>query len=216
MNETASPSGTVERLRRTFDGGRTRPFEWRHRQLLAINDMLERRIDDIARAGSMIGSGAVVVMDDTTNLVAAAHRIVRFFAHESCGQCTPCREGTTWLEQILTRILSGYGRPSDIDLLLDVSDNISPGLGWPPAMTTSASPHLIACAARCTALRPLPQSLLIVIEVHSCGMPASMAAWRAGFWPVPAVRICPSRTSSTSAASVLARRRASLMATVPR
>jgi NADH-quinone oxidoreductase subunit F len=93
-------------------------------------------IDDIARAGSMIGSGAVVVMDETTNPVAAAHRIVRFFAHESCGQCTPCREGTTWLEQILNRILSGYGRPSDIDLLLDVSDNISPGLGWPPAMTT--------------------------------------------------------------------------------
>jgi NADH-quinone oxidoreductase subunit F len=93
-------------------------------------------IDDIAKNGSMIGSGAVIVMDETTNVVAAAHRLDRFFAHESCGQCTPCREGTTWLQRILERILTGYGRPSDIDLLLDVSDNISPGLRWPPAMTT--------------------------------------------------------------------------------
>jgi NADH-quinone oxidoreductase subunit F len=75
-------------------------------------------------------------MDDSTNVVGAAHRIVRFFSHESCGQCTPCREGTTWLERILSRILDGYGRPEDIGLLLDVSDNISPGLTWPPAMTT--------------------------------------------------------------------------------
>jgi NADH-quinone oxidoreductase subunit F len=93
-------------------------------------------IDDIAENGSMIGSGAVIVMDETTNVVAAAHRLDRFFAHESCGQCTPCREGTTWLARILERILAGYGRPSDIDLLLDISDNISPGLRWPPAMTT--------------------------------------------------------------------------------
>jgi NADH-quinone oxidoreductase subunit F len=93
-------------------------------------------IDDIARNGSMIGSGAVIVMDDSTNVVGAAHRLVRFFSHESCGQCTPCREGTTWLERILSRILDGYGRPEDIGLLLDVSDNISPGLAWPPAMTT--------------------------------------------------------------------------------
>jgi NADH-quinone oxidoreductase subunit F len=93
-------------------------------------------IDDAGRLGSMLGSGAVVVMDDTTNVVAAALSVVRFFAHESCGQCTPCREGTGWMQRILERILSGEGRPSDIGLLLDVSDNISPGLEWPPAMTT--------------------------------------------------------------------------------
>jgi NADH-quinone oxidoreductase subunit F len=93
-------------------------------------------IDDVGRNGSMLGSGAVIVMDETTNVVAAAHRIVRFFAHESCGQCTPCREGTTWMEQILWRILNGHGRAMDLDLLLDVSDNISPGLRWPPAQTT--------------------------------------------------------------------------------
>jgi NADH-quinone oxidoreductase subunit F len=93
-------------------------------------------IDDVGRAGSMLGSGAIVVMDETTNVVEAAHSIVSFFAHESCGQCTPCREGTSWLEMVLARILRGEGRPIDLDLLLDVSDNIAPGLGWPPKMTT--------------------------------------------------------------------------------
>ena len=93
-------------------------------------------IDDAARLGSMLGSGAVVVMDETTDVVAAALSLVRFFAHESCGQCTPCREGATWLQRILERIARGSGRPDDLDLLLDVCDNISPGLGWPPAMTT--------------------------------------------------------------------------------
>ncbi len=97
---------------------------------------IKMTIDDVADAGSMLGSGAVVVMDEDTNLVLAAKSIVSFFAHESCGQCTPCREGTTWLEMILERIASGRGRTSDIDLLLDVCDNISPGLAWPPKMTT--------------------------------------------------------------------------------
>ena len=92
--------------------------------------------DDVAQNGSMLGSGAVVVMDETTNVVAAAHRLVKFFAHESCGVCTPCREGTTWLERMLWRIFNGHGRAMDLDMLLDVSDNISPGLRWPPAMTT--------------------------------------------------------------------------------
>ncbi len=89
-----------------------------------------------AGAGSMIGSGAVIVMDETTCVVRAAERVVRFFAHESCGECTPCREGTSWLEMILRRIESGLGRPIDADLLLDVSDNINIGLSWPPRQTT--------------------------------------------------------------------------------
>ena len=102
------------------------------------DDHLELPItkDDTAKAGSMLGSGAVIVMDDTTCVVRAAERIVRFFSDESCGQCTPCREGTTWLEMILRRIETGQGRDVDIDLLLDVSDNISVGLAWPPRMTT--------------------------------------------------------------------------------
>jgi NADH-quinone oxidoreductase subunit F len=90
----------------------------------------------VDKAGSMLGSGAVIVMDDQTCAVRAAHSLVRFFGHESCGKCTPCREGTSWLEKILRRIIEGNGRESDLDLLLDVSDNISPGITWPPKQTT--------------------------------------------------------------------------------
>jgi NADH-quinone oxidoreductase subunit F len=90
----------------------------------------------VGKAGSMLGSGAIVVMDEDTDVVRACHRIVRFFAKESCGKCTPCREGTAWLEQILARILAGEGRPQDVDMLLDICDNISPGINWPPRQTT--------------------------------------------------------------------------------
>jgi NADH-quinone oxidoreductase subunit F len=90
----------------------------------------------VGAAGSMLGSGAIVVMDETTDAVKAAWRVVRFFARESCGKCTPCREGTTWLERIMRRIVDGQGRPEDVGLLLDVCDNISPGIAWPPKQTT--------------------------------------------------------------------------------
>ncbi|HUQ39105.1 MAG TPA: NADH-ubiquinone oxidoreductase-F iron-sulfur binding region domain-containing protein [Acidimicrobiales bacterium] len=86
--------------------------------------------------GTMLGSGSVIVADDTTCPVRIAWRIAKFFAHESCGQCTPCREGTGWLEKAVWRIENGDGRPADLDLLLDVSDNIAPGLSWPYPMTT--------------------------------------------------------------------------------
>ena len=73
--------------------------------------------DTIGKAGSMIGSGAMVVFDDTTDFVKAARTTVRFFAHESCGQCTPCREGGNWISRTLTRIIEGRGVPSDIEVL---------------------------------------------------------------------------------------------------
>ena len=92
--------------------------------------------ETVDKAGSMLGSGAVIVMDDTVDIVKVAHNLVRFFAHESCGKCTPCREGTSWMEQVLSRILNNRGRKSDLELLLDIADNISPGLAWPPTMTT--------------------------------------------------------------------------------
>jgi NADH-quinone oxidoreductase subunit F len=103
-----------------------------------FEEHLDLRLDpaDVTEAKTMLGSGAVVVMDHTTCAVRAAWRLVRFFAHESCGKCTPCREGVTWLEQILWRIETGAGRTEDLELLLDVCDNISPGLEWPPKMTT--------------------------------------------------------------------------------
>lgn len=90
----------------------------------------------VDKAGSMLGSGAIVVMDQTTDMVAACWRIVRFFARESCGKCTPCREGTTWLERVLKRMLDGHGRAEDIDLLFEISESISPGIAWPPRQTT--------------------------------------------------------------------------------
>ncbi len=97
---------------------------------------LEITKEATAAAGSMLGSGAVIVMDEKTCMVRAAERIVRFFSHESCGQCTPCREGTTWLEMILRRIEDGQGRAVDLDLAIGVSDGISIDLAWPPKMTT--------------------------------------------------------------------------------
>jgi NADH-quinone oxidoreductase subunit F len=102
--------------------------------------------DEVAKHGSMLGSGGVVVMDETTCPVRAAWSIVRFFAHESCGQCTPCREGTWWQDKLLWRIEHGLGREADIDLLLDVSDNISVGLTWPPKMTTICPLGPSACS----------------------------------------------------------------------
>ncbi len=92
--------------------------------------------DAVGKAGSMLGSGSVVVMDESTCVVRAAWRITRFFHRESCGQCTPCREGGGWLEQILRRIEEGRGREADLDLLMDVCDNLAPGLTWPPQQTT--------------------------------------------------------------------------------
>jgi NADH-quinone oxidoreductase subunit F len=88
----------------------------------------------VGPAGSMLGSGAIMVMDSTTDMVRACWRLVRFYARESCGKCTPCREGTSWLEKILARLLAGEGRPADLDLLLDVVDNISPA-PFPKAAT---------------------------------------------------------------------------------
>ncbi len=92
--------------------------------------------DEVAEKGSMLGSGSIVVMDETTCVVRATWRIIKFFSRESCGQCTPCREGSGWLERILYRIENGGGRIEDVDLLLDLCDNIAPGLTWPPQQTT--------------------------------------------------------------------------------
>ncbi|MBL8515664.1 MAG: NADH-quinone oxidoreductase subunit NuoF [Betaproteobacteria bacterium] len=80
--------------------------------------------DSIAKAGSMLGSGAVIVMDEDTCMVRAAERLAYFYFEESCGQCTPCREGTGWLYRVIHRIEHGQGRPEDLDLLLNLADNI--------------------------------------------------------------------------------------------
>jgi NADH-quinone oxidoreductase subunit F len=81
--------------------------------------------DSIAKAGSMLGSGAMVVFDDTTDWVKAAHSLIRFYAHESCGQCTPCREGGDWIERTLKRILDGRGVDSDIDVIVSAAHQLT-------------------------------------------------------------------------------------------
>ena len=80
--------------------------------------------DSIAKAGSMLGSGALIIMDETTCMVKALERLSFFYYEESCGQCTPCREGTNWMYRIVHRIEHGQGRPDDLDLLASVSGNI--------------------------------------------------------------------------------------------
>jgi NADH-quinone oxidoreductase subunit F len=81
--------------------------------------------DQVAKAGSMLGSAAVMVLDETTCIVRTAARLAQFFAHESCGQCTPCREGTHWAELVLERIEAGHGLESDPDLMLRMTKNMS-------------------------------------------------------------------------------------------
>lgn len=80
--------------------------------------------DSVAKLGSMLGSGGVIVMDEDTCMVTALARILRFYQHESCGWCIPCREGTTWLKNLLARMCGGAGQPSDIDLVADVARNM--------------------------------------------------------------------------------------------
>ena len=81
--------------------------------------------DSIANAGSMLGAGSVIIMDDTTCMVKTLTRLAHFYYDESCGQCTPCREGTGWLYRMLQRILDGNGKNEDLDLLVSVGEKIS-------------------------------------------------------------------------------------------
>ena len=110
-------------------------------KILTAEEMMNCTMDyeSIAAAGSMLGSGAVVVLDDTTCMVSVLARLAYFYHEESCGQCTPCREGTGWMGRTLHRIVSGEGRPEDLDNLVRVAGNIEGnticGLGdaaaWP-------------------------------------------------------------------------------------
>jgi NADH-quinone oxidoreductase subunit F len=89
-------------------------------------DKVDVRLDfeSLAEAGTMLGSAGVIVVDETVCMVKAALNMSRFYQHESCGQCTPCRQGTYWLQRILHRIEHGQGREEDLDLLLDICSNI--------------------------------------------------------------------------------------------
>ncbi len=102
--------------------------------------------ESLAKAGSMLGSGAMVVMDDTTDIVKAAFNLTRFFAHESCGQCTPCREGGQWLETVLHRFVQNRALESDIDMLRKVGHQIT-GINLCP-LGDSIEPFLMSVLMR--------------------------------------------------------------------
>jgi NADH-quinone oxidoreductase subunit F len=106
-------------LKAVIPGGSSSP-------VLPASVMMECTMDydSISKAGSMLGSGAVIVMDDTRCMVKALQRLSYFYMHESCGQCTPCREGTGWLSRMVDRIVNGHGRSSDMELLDNVAENI--------------------------------------------------------------------------------------------
>ncbi|MCP4040856.1 MAG: NADH-quinone oxidoreductase subunit F, partial [Gammaproteobacteria bacterium] len=88
--------------------------------------MLETNMDydSVTKVGSMLGSGAVIVMDETTDMVKVLQRLSRFYFSESCGQCTPCREGTGWLYRMVSRIVAGKGKPEDLEILDNAAFNI--------------------------------------------------------------------------------------------
>ncbi len=94
---------------------------------ILLPDQLETpaSFDSVLRAGSLLGSAGLIVMDDTTCMVWVAENLLAFYRHESCGKCTPCREGTDWLLSLLRRIERGEGRPRDLDLLETVANNIA-------------------------------------------------------------------------------------------
>jgi len=102
--------------------------------------------DGVAAKGSMLGSAAIIVMDEDTCIVAAIQNILKFFSHESCGQCTPCREGTTWLYKVLTRIENGEGRPEDVDLLSRVAGQMNNGMTICVLADGAAAPLLSSVA----------------------------------------------------------------------
>ena len=108
-----------KKLKAVFPGGSSSA-------ILTADEAMDVKMDfeDLVAKKSMLGSAGVIVMDETVDMVQACLNIARFYAHESCGQCTPCREGTVWLVKILTRMVNGEGKDSDIDMLLEITDNI--------------------------------------------------------------------------------------------
>jgi NADH-quinone oxidoreductase subunit F len=107
-----------KRLKAVVPGGSSCPI------LKADECDLAMDFDSVAKAGSMLGSGGVIIMDETTDIVKVAVRVMKFYQHESCGWCVPCREGTIWLRKILERLDRGRGQPGDIGLIEEISKNM--------------------------------------------------------------------------------------------
>ena len=117
--ELAGGVRTGRQLKAVIPGGSSSPVLPAHIIMDCTMDY-----DSISKAGSMLGSGAVIVMDDSRCMVESLKRLSYFYMHESCGQCTPCREGTGWLWRLVDKIQRGEARPADMDLLDNVAENI--------------------------------------------------------------------------------------------
>src|SRR5271169_3087633 len=118
INEVGGGMRNGKKLKAVVPGGSSCPL------LKADECDVAMDYDAVAKIGSMLGSGGTVILDEDTCMVKFALRIMKFYAHESCGWCIPCREGTTWLRKILTRFHEGYGTRQDIDLIGDLSRNM--------------------------------------------------------------------------------------------
>ena len=118
INEVAGGIPGGKKLKAVVPGGSSCPI------LRAEECDISMDYDTLAKVGSMLGSGGMVVLDETTDMVRFALRIMKFYAHESCGWCIPCREGTTWLKKILQRFYDGQGRREDISMLGELSKNM--------------------------------------------------------------------------------------------
>ncbi len=130
--------------------------------------------ESVAEAGSMLGSGGLIVMDETVDMVWALENLMRFYAHESCGQCTPCREGSDWALDILKRINAGHGQPNDIETLERIARYASQGMTICPLGDAFCEPiasylrHFRAeFEAKIEAGKPLPKSKGPVLPVRS-------------------------------------------------
>jgi NADH-quinone oxidoreductase subunit F len=119
INEVCGGIRNGKKLKAVIPGGSSSPVL----KAEECSDIL-LDFDSLAKAKTMAGSGGLVILDEDTDIVAVALRTIKFYAHESCGWCIPCREGTTWLKKILTRFHEGGGIPSDIDLIGELAANM--------------------------------------------------------------------------------------------
>jgi len=136
INEVCGGMRGGKKLKAVIPGGSSSPV------LKAEECDIPLDFDSLAKAKTMAGSGGLVILDEDTDIVAVALRTIKFYAHESCGWCIPCREGTTWLKKILTRFHEGGGVESDINLIGELAGNMLGrtfcALGDAAAMPTAA------------------------------------------------------------------------------
>ncbi len=152
------PNG--RKLKAVIPGGASAPW---------VSDVsLPMSFEGLQAAGTMLGSGAVVVMDETTCAVRMAMINTRFFNHESCGKCTPCREGTWWMRKVLERLEAGEGRPEDRTLLLELCEDLLPEKGAPASGRSFCPLGDSAAWSLRSVVKMFPEEFLDHVEAAGC------------------------------------------------